>query len=1087
MTNKKRVPILFAVLTLFLPIFGIIFAPKVQAAETGTVVDRSTIRIGEVVFFDSDLDSTFEYREQDPSDGCADKINGFNNSDFEPGKTPSSATLVTSSKRTGSTSCTTENDTVTFSSGTRDNFLVSFAWQNGNITTSDGKTTFESDGSSNVFQTNSQTSGGSCLDTITVSADGKTARLVVRSSIENSLGGASGQGHYDWHPFRPADQDLSYNDSIKCWETESIRVRVAGTKEAGHTGGASTQHGSGSAAEAEPSCESGGGEWSWLLCPALRVASDFVLFVDEQLNKLLTLPSEYYEDPQVELAWSRMRNLAYAVLIPIMLIMIIATALGYDFISAYTFKKAMPRLVVAILFIALSLEITQFLVILTNEVGQGILGLITSAFNGAEEITLASLFDPGGVISGIFTGALFVGGILALGAIPLLLLFLLTAGLSLGIAFLALAFRQMLLIAFMIIAPLAILAWIFPGNDKLWKLWWNAFSKLLLLYPLIMFLIGAGRAFAALVQSVQETTTSPADDDFLYTILKLAAYILPFFFIPAMFKFAGGIFATITGMTNDRSKGVFDRLRNARSNQGKKIMHRAQNDKFFKGAGEKGFRAAVNKSLMGATLLPESGLRPKQMGTLMQQAKHRKEMEEAAEIRKGAEGGMFDDDDFDEALMEAGDDEAAFKRILSERAEARYGEVNQDAINGAVAARRRLRRKYSQGALSKAAFMGGSGSSTMWNNDMVYETEDDGKGGTRFKRDDKGNKIVAKWTQAEADAGKCKQAMVGTDKVASYNASGKMLRHINMIAGSDRMLSTQLLAMARANQSRAGREDTGGGGFSDTAMEMDALWRAQNGGQEYSLEEATKGVTKSLIKGKNVYEIFRSGKPRVAQAVAPVLAEMTEEELQGAVNSVSTVQTEVQTELATIEADYNDTLRTIQETPNISEDERRSRTIRLTEEIGARTAPVQARLQAAEQRQVEVALRAIAREQMFHSVAATSSPDVAQTMGNQLFNTQFNMDLLPEQIRQHVIQKSGKATPTHLEVFESLRDHPVWGAYVKEYGRGPIPRLDPNDPNVQAEAARVGMQVNAYVEQAFRAAQEDAARRSGVEDPNNRP
>ena len=74
------------------------------------------------------------------------------------------------------------------------------------------------------------------------------------------------------------------------------------------------------------------------------------------------------------------------------------------------------------------------------------------------------------------------GAVVAVGLIPVLLLFLVSAGLALLIGFLALAFRQMLLIAFMVIAPLAILAWIFPGNDKLWKLWWNAFSKLLLLY-----------------------------------------------------------------------------------------------------------------------------------------------------------------------------------------------------------------------------------------------------------------------------------------------------------------------------------------------------------------------------------------------------------------------------------------------------------------------------------------------------------------------------------------------------------------------------------------------------------------------------
>lgn len=415
-----------------------------------------------------------------------------------------------------------------------------------------------------------------------------------------------------------------------------------------------------------------------------------------------------------------------------------------------------------------------------------------------------------------------------------------------------------------------------------------------------------------------------------------------------------------------------------------------------------------------------------------------------------------------------------------------------------------------------AAFMGGSGSSTMWNNDMVYKTYDsdqeidDGKGGKKlvkkgqFVRDENGNKIVDKWTQEDADTAwtqadvdnglckqadvgkfKCKQSMVGTDKVAAYNASGKMLRHINKIAGSDRMLSTQLLAMARANQSRAGREDTGGGGFSDTAIEMDQLWRAQTGEIEYTLEDATKGVTKSLIKGKNVYEIFRSGKPKVAQAVAPVLAEMTEEELQ---IGASTAQREVDDAQATYNREVqaarielqtaNDTIVSAPE--RIARVQEINARIEQLEQVRVRT------IDTARQQEEGVALRAIAREQMFHSVAATSSADVAQTMGNQLYNTQFNMDLLPEQIRQHVIQKSGKARPTHLEVFESLRDHPVWGAYVKEYGRGPVPRLDPNDPNVQAEAERVGMEVNAYIARFEAAARERAEREGPAGDPRAR-
>jgi hypothetical protein len=49
-----------------------------------------------------------------------------------------------------------------------------------------------------------------------------------------------------------------------------------------------------------------------------------------------------------------------------------------------------------------------------------------------------------------------------------------------------LAGRQIAIMILAIIAPLAIIAWIFPANTTLWKIWQKSFMKLLLLYPLIM-------------------------------------------------------------------------------------------------------------------------------------------------------------------------------------------------------------------------------------------------------------------------------------------------------------------------------------------------------------------------------------------------------------------------------------------------------------------------------------------------------------------------------------------------------------------------------------------------------------------------
>lgn len=49
------------------------------------------------------------------------------------------------------------------------------------------------------------------------------------------------------------------------------------------------------------------------------------------------------------------------------------------------------------------------------------------------------------------------------------------------------------------------------------------------------------------------------DNGFVTLFVQIAAYITPFFLIPAAFKAGMGAFGTLTGMLNDKSRGFFDR------------------------------------------------------------------------------------------------------------------------------------------------------------------------------------------------------------------------------------------------------------------------------------------------------------------------------------------------------------------------------------------------------------------------------------------------------------------------------------------------------------------------------------------------
>jgi MFS family permease len=315
---------------------------------------------------------------------------------------------------------------------------------------------------------------------------------------------------------------------------------------------------------AADSCESTGGVLSWVMCPVVEMLGGALNWVDTQVSRLLEVDAGKVGNDQLYQVWANFRNIGLILLIIAMLIMVISTALGLNFLDAYTVKKAMPRMVAAIVFMLLSWWICLFMITVTNAIGQGVLGIMTAPFEGKVD-SMSSMFTPdaGGAVTQWATIFVGVGVIAAVpGALGILMSWFGAALLIVGIALLVLVARQMFIITLILFAPLAILTWIFPGNDKGWKFWWTSFTKLLIMYPLIMALIASGRIFAGVISFT--ASDSEGAESLIRPLIQLTAYVVPYVFIPFTFKFAGGVFGNLAGMVNDRSKGAFDRLRKGR-------------------------------------------------------------------------------------------------------------------------------------------------------------------------------------------------------------------------------------------------------------------------------------------------------------------------------------------------------------------------------------------------------------------------------------------------------------------------------------------------------------------------------------------
>jgi hypothetical protein len=257
-------------------------------------------------------------------------------------------------------------------------------------------------------------------------------------------------------------------------------------------------------AAAPITCESKNPKMGWFTCPLVEQLDKMIGAIDGAIQNQLVVDRLYDEQGSLYRVWQTMRNIALLILLPIMLVMVSGTALGYAAFDAYTVKKALPRMVAATLFILLSWPICTFLIDLSDVVGIGLLNIITGIGGANGPITLSNLLSAADV--GALLGVGAVTGFLALATgglgIGIIFSYAITVAVALFIGYLSLMLRKVLILAALIFAPLAILVWIFPGNDKLWGLWKTTFFGMLLLFPIITGIIGVGRLAAYIVSQM---------------------------------------------------------------------------------------------------------------------------------------------------------------------------------------------------------------------------------------------------------------------------------------------------------------------------------------------------------------------------------------------------------------------------------------------------------------------------------------------------------------------------------------------------------------------------------------------------------
>ncbi len=267
--------------------------------------------------------------------------------------------------------------------------------------------------------------------------------------------------------------------------------------------------------------------------------------------------------------------------------------------DAYTIKKVLPRLVAAIILIQLSWFLFTGAIAITNVVSFGLEALIAAPFGGFEALKIENILTGNNINFGVSlvaaagigaAGVIGAGGFLALGTFILM---------ALLVGFFVLILRRIMLIALLLLAPLALVAWILPGTQRLWKMWWDNFSKLLLMFPMILVMLIAGRAMA-------EVAASSETSDGLKVVLIYACVFTPYFLIPLTYKAAGAGLGFAAGFLSNATNPANDYMRKrGRQNQAQKMAN-AKAGEYFKRGPLKRLNTPLQYAATPSSLMPGS-------------------------------------------------------------------------------------------------------------------------------------------------------------------------------------------------------------------------------------------------------------------------------------------------------------------------------------------------------------------------------------------------------------------------------------------------------------------------------------------------
>ena len=280
--------------------------------------------------------------------------------------------------------------------------------------------------------------------------------------------------------------------------------------------------------EPKNSCGIDGG-LGWLICPVMTFVANINDAAYGAISGFLDIKPAILSDENnsnsgAKQGWDFFRNIANAIFAVIFL-WIIFSQISNVGVSNYGIKKILPRLIIGALLVNLSYYLCQIFVDLSNILGHTLKDALES---GAGKIGTES--EAAGWVSAIAATLVGAGGVAAFAALAIGIPTLAAGFFAIMTVFIILVVRQAGVILLIAMSPMAFAAWLLPNTEDLFKKWMKMFRGLLLVFPIISLLYGAGKLAGAVLAA--SATVDPNNPDETMQLVALAATTMPLIATP---------------------------------------------------------------------------------------------------------------------------------------------------------------------------------------------------------------------------------------------------------------------------------------------------------------------------------------------------------------------------------------------------------------------------------------------------------------------------------------------------------------------------------------------------------------------------